>query len=95
MLLILCARIGGGGDGRREVRGGEAEDRRQIGGKLGDPADDSSCLSFGDPQAALYWTATTFTGTPSLAWIVFTGDGDLHIDSKSLGFRVRAVRGGS
>jgi hypothetical protein len=46
-------------------------------------------------QSGLYWSSSTVSATPFRAWVVYFGYGDVTLDGKSIGYYVRAVRGGS
>jgi len=43
----------------------------------------------------LYWTSTTYVGSPDFAWYVYFVDGNVLANSKTSGGYVRAVRSGS
>jgi hypothetical protein len=57
----------------------------------------SPCIDpiFGPTQAYLYWSSTTTSGDPNGAWDVAFGSQDASLDGKTIGYFVRAVRGGS
>lgn len=58
----------------------------------------SPCIDpvFGPTQANFYWSSTTDTGNPNLAWLVNFDTGDVNPGFKTSAFApVRAVRGGS
>ena len=43
----------------------------------------------------LYWTSTTYVGSPDFAWYVYFVDGNILANQKTNGGYVRAVRSGS
>ncbi|MCK6557413.1 DUF1566 domain-containing protein [Candidatus Binatia bacterium] len=45
--------------------------------------------------SSYYWSSTTYRSSPSGAWVVGFGSGDVGAGLKSTNFYVRAVRGGS
>ena len=45
--------------------------------------------------SSLYWSSSTYAGTPQLAWGGNFSDGYVFTDLKGNGYYVRAVRGGS
>ena len=56
----------------------------------------SPCIdpTFGPTAATFYWSSTSSASSPATAWLAFFGNGFVNSGSKSLVFRVRAVRGG-
>lgn len=50
--------------------------------------------AFSPTQAIDYWSATTYAGVPSAAWLVYFYDGSVFAGDKSSNSYVRAVRGG-
>ena len=60
----------------------------------------AGCIDLANPACSCttslgYWSSTTYTGDPVLAWIVDFLDGYVYSDSKTFSYFVRAVRGGS
>jgi hypothetical protein len=60
------------------------------------PCGTSPCIdsTFGPTGAGFYWSSTTDSGNPALAWDVFFGGGDVSGGTKTVFNYVRAVRGG-
>jgi hypothetical protein len=46
-------------------------------------------------NADVYWTSTSYVGSPDFAWYVFFVDGAVLANQKTSGGYVRAVRSGS
>jgi hypothetical protein len=67
-------------------------DLTATGCAAGNPCIDAS---FGPTIASVYWSSTTYSGTPGRAWSVYFYDGIPFTDLKTLTFYVRAVRGDS
>ncbi len=47
-----------------------------------------------DTASDVYWSSTTYRSSPSDAWFVGFGYGDVYALNKDFEYRVRAVRGG-
>ena len=62
----------------------------QAGCTAGCTSDLCSCTN-----SDLYWTSTTYVGSPDFAWYVFFLDGNVLANQKTSGGYVRAVRSGS